>query len=82
MTCRDFQNGLPEFMEGNQSKEACQHLEECSQCSDLVEDLRYIADAAKLLLPMHEPSPTVWEGIERSIHKTPKLRTARGPARG
>lgn len=82
MTCREFQIGLPEFMEGNRSEAASAHLEDCAQCSDLVQDLQYIADAAKLLLPMHEPSPRVWEGIERSLHKPVKLRTVRGPARG
>jgi hypothetical protein len=34
-----------------------------------VQDLEYIAQQAKLLLPMHDPSPRVWAGIERSLQR-------------
>lgn len=83
MTCAEFQKRLPEFMEEGFSREAEEHLKNCSICSDLVEDLKYIAEAAKLLVPMHDPSPRVWEGIERSIkdQRGPTLRPAGGPGR-
>jgi hypothetical protein len=32
-----------------------------------VNDLRYIADQAKLRVPMHEPSPKVWDEIEEKL---------------
>jgi len=85
MNCADFQRDLPEFMEGGSATaDAAAHLKQCSICSDLVEDLKYIAEAAKLLVPMHDPSPQVWEGIERSLRhertSTP-LRSAGGPGR-
>jgi hypothetical protein len=32
-----------------------------------VNDLRYIAEQAKLLVPMLEPSPKVWDGIEEKL---------------
>jgi hypothetical protein len=31
--------------------------------------LRYIAEQAKLLLPMHDPSPKVWDNIQDSLSK-------------
>src|SRR5689334_17470236 len=84
MTCAEFQKRLPEFMEDGFPPQAEDHLKSCSVCSDLVEDLKYIAEAAKLLVPMHDPSPQVWEGIERSLRhertSTP-LRSAGGPGR-
>jgi hypothetical protein len=81
MTCAEFQRDLPEFIDAGGSADASEHLQHCSICSDLVEDLKYIAEAAKLLLPMHEPSPRVWEGIQSSIKNQPKLRPAGGPGR-
>jgi hypothetical protein len=81
MTCSEFQRELPELMEGNGSAIQEDHLQSCAICSDLVQDLRYIAEAAKLLVPMHDPSPRVWEGIERSLKDQSTPRPAGGPER-
>ena len=56
MTCAEFQSVLPFIIEtgGNATEE--EHLKTCKVCSDLVADLRYIAEQAKLLVPMEEPS--------------------------
>jgi len=80
MTCADFQQVLPYIVEtgGNAEQEA--HLKSCQICSDLVADLRYIAEAAKLLVPMEDPSPRVWDGIERALQKEGLVRPA-GPGR-
>ena len=80
MTCAEFQKVLPYIIEsgGNQEHEA--HLKSCPICSDLVADLRYIAEAAKLLVPMEEPSPKVWHGIEKSLEKEGLVRPG-GPGR-
>ncbi|HYH00689.1 MAG TPA: hypothetical protein VD837_16270 [Terriglobales bacterium] len=80
MTCAEFQRVLPEIIEtgGNAEQEA--HLKSCQVCSDLVADLRYIAEAAKLLVPMEDPSPKVWDGIERALVKEGLVRPA-GPGR-
>ncbi len=69
MTCAEFQKVLPYIIEtgGNAEQEA--HLRTCPICSDLVADLKYIAEAAKLLVPMEEPSPKVWNGIEKTLEK-------------
>lgn len=80
MNCAEFQRLLPDIIEtgGNAEQEA--HLKSCQVCSDLVADLRYIAEAAKLLVPMEDPSPKVWDGIERALEKEGLVRPA-GPGR-
>jgi hypothetical protein len=69
MNCAEFQKVLPYIIEtgGNAEEEA--HLRECHVCSDLVQDLRYICEQAKLLVPMEEPSPQVWDGIRDSLER-------------
>ncbi len=69
MNCQQFQEVLPYIIEsgGNEEEEA--HLRTCTACSELVRDLEYIAQQAKLILPMHDPSPRVWAGIEDSLHR-------------
>jgi hypothetical protein len=69
MNCQQFQEVLPYIIEsgGNEEEEA--HLRRCPACAELVQDLQYIAQQAKLMLPMHDPSPRVWAGIEDSLHR-------------
>jgi hypothetical protein len=80
MTCAEFQRVLPYIVETGGDAEQEAHLKSCHVCSDLVADLRYIADAAKLLVPMEDPSPRVWEDIERTLQKEGLVRPA-GPGR-
>jgi hypothetical protein len=67
MNCAEFQEKLPELFESgaNVSQEA--HVQGCENCSALVRDLEYIASQAKLLLPIHDPSPAVWDNIQSAI---------------
>jgi hypothetical protein len=69
MNCQQFQEVLPHIIEtgGNEEQEA--HLRSCQACSDLVRDLKYIAEQAKLLLPMRDPSPRVWNNIQESLNR-------------
>jgi hypothetical protein len=67
MNCQRFQEVLPYIIESGGSAEEEEHLRTCPACAGLVEDLRYIATQAKLLLPMHDPSPRVWTGIEQAL---------------
>ena len=69
MTCAEFQKVLPYIIDGGGTPEQQEHLASCHVCSDLVADLKYIAEAAKLLVPMENPSPRVWEGIEDSLSR-------------
>lgn len=69
MTCAEFQKVLPYIIETGGSAEEEQHLRACHVCSDLVQDLRYIAEQAKLLVPMEDPAPQVWQGIRDSLER-------------
>lgn len=65
--CAEFQEQLPELFESGANLKEQEHLKTCEQCSALVSDLEYIAQQAKLLLPIHDPSPAVWENIQTSL---------------
>ena len=77
MNCKEFQEVLPYIIENGGNEEEEDHLRTCPACAELVQDLRYIATQAKLLLPMHDPSPRVWTGIEQSLHQESLLREGR-----
>src|SRR5947209_6773525 len=69
MTCAEFQEVLPYIFESGGDANEMEHLKTCHICSDLVQDLRYIADQAKLLLPLRDPSPKVWDNIQNSLER-------------
>ena len=69
MNCQQFQETLPYIIERGGGGEDDSHLQECESCASLVQDLRYIAEQAKLLLPMHDPNPRVWNNIEQSLQR-------------
>ncbi|HEY2393840.1 MAG TPA: hypothetical protein VGK22_21885 [Candidatus Angelobacter sp.] len=69
MDCQKFQETLPFIIESGGTGEDESHLKTCPDCASLVQDLRYIAEQAKLLLPMHDPNPRVWHGIEQSLQR-------------
>lgn len=77
MNCQQFQEVLPYIIESGGNQEAQEHLETCASCAELVQDLQYIAQQAKLLLPMHDPSPRVWAGIEQSLNRQGMLQEGR-----
>lgn len=67
MNCAEFQSDLPLIIDSGSSPVHDEHLRACDVCRDLVNDLRYIADQAKLLVTMEDPSPRVWNGIEERL---------------
>lgn len=69
MNCQQFQEVLPFIIESGGTGEDEDHLKTCPSCAALVQDLRYIAEQAKLLLPMHDPNPRVWRSIETSLER-------------
>ena len=81
MNCADFQRVLPEVMESGGGAEETAHLRSCAICSDLVQDLKYIAEAARMLVPMEDPSPRVWANIEQSLESEGLIRPSRGTVR-
>ena len=81
MTCAEFQKVLPYIIETGGSTEEDLHLRECPVCSDLVQDLKYIAEQAKLLVPMEDPAPRVWDGIRGSLEREGMIKPARARGR-
>jgi hypothetical protein len=80
MTCTEFQDALPELFETQADLSGHEHLKSCENCAALVRDLQYIASQARLLLPIHDPSPEVWDNIQQAIQQdkpTPPAATAR-----
>lgn len=69
MTCAEFQEKLPELFESNVDLSKDEHLKDCENCAALVRDLQYIAAQAKMLLPIHSPSPAVWDNIQSALKK-------------
>jgi hypothetical protein len=82
MNCQQFQETLPYIIESGGGGEDESHLQECTSCASLVQDLRYIAEQAKLLLPMHDPNPRVWNNIEQSLQREGLLPEGRMPPLG
>jgi hypothetical protein len=81
-TCAEFHEQLPFLMDSGRDIDNEPHLKSCDNCRTLVTDLRYIADQAKLLLPMHDPSPRVWNSIQSTLEKEGLAKEGRwrGPA--
>lgn len=79
MTCAEFQQVLPDTFESGGSARDHDHLKTCEVCSDLVADLEYIAEQAKLLLPLRDPSPRVWNNIQDSLEREGLINAPRTP---
>src|SRR5512142_1682489 len=69
MTCAEFQKVLPFIIDSGGDPEQEAHLQSCPVCKGLVADLKYIAEQAKLLVPMVDPGPKVWSGIQLSLER-------------
>jgi hypothetical protein len=69
MNCAEFQEILPEVIEGGRTAEQESHLKSCPVCSSLVADLDLIAREARQLQEVAEPSPRVWNSIEITLRQ-------------
>jgi hypothetical protein len=76
--CSQFQDQLPGYVESGAEIGQHPHVKTCERCSSLVRDLEYIAAQAKLLLPIHDPSPAVWNNIQSALSRESK--TGKGHA--
>jgi hypothetical protein len=74
MTCAEFEQVLPDLMEGAHNLEVEAHLNSCPKCWELVSDLRAITDECKLLRSSEEPSPQVWNSIESALRREGLIR--------
>lgn len=82
MTCAEFQEKLPELFEVHADLGTEEHLKTCENCAALVRDLEYIASQAKLLLPIHDPSPAVWDNIQQALRQDRRTGASQaGPGR-
>lgn len=70
MLCAECQSFLSDYIDGDLSERVRravdQHLRACAGCDSLRIDLGRIVEASASL-PLHTPSPRVWERIEREI---------------
>ena len=69
MNCREFQEVLPEIIDGGQSLEQEMHWKSCTECSTLVADLTLISQEARALRAVETPSPRVWNSIEIALRE-------------
>ena len=67
MSCAEFQARLPELIGSGADAKAHPHIQSCDLCRALLADLETIAEAARQLFPVEEPSDGVWEHIESAI---------------
>jgi hypothetical protein len=74
MTCAEFQEILPEVLEGSSSVEQAAHLKSCAVCSGLLADLEAIVREANSLQEVNEPSPRVWNSIEIALRREGLIR--------
>ena len=67
MNCGEFERVLPEFLEGEHTREQQAHFDSCSACANLLADLDLISSQAKLLVASEEPRPEVWDALESRL---------------
>jgi hypothetical protein len=74
LACRQFQAQLPELIGSGEDLAAHPHLQHCALCRALLVDLNTIAETARQMFPIVEPSDDLWEHIESAIWHDEKLR--------
>ena len=71
--CAVFQDQLPSLFESGEDLTAQEHLKTCENCSALVRDLEYIAEQAKLLLPIYSMIAHAAQAAAYSSVNAPRL---------
>ena len=69
MNCDELQRELPDVIDGERTAEQELHLRSCRTCSSLLADLELISREARLLQTSDEPSPRVWNSIEKTLRE-------------
>jgi hypothetical protein len=76
MTCAEFEQVLPDFLEGTKNCDLEAHLNSCPKCWELVSDLRAITEECKLLRASEDPSPRLWDSIETTLRREGLIRSS------
>ncbi len=76
MNCLQFQEILPDVIDGGRNAEQEAHLHSCSECSSLVADLTLITSEARQLQEFADPAPRVWNSIEIALRQEGLIREA------
>lgn len=74
MTCAEFEAVLPDLLEGGGTGEQRAHLTVCAGCSELVSEIDFISQQARMLRASDEPSPRVWNSIEIALRQEGLIR--------
>ncbi|SRR5579871_2370324 len=74
MNCSEFQEFLPEILDGGDKAEYSAHAKSCAECSSLYEELKEISQAAMLLRAGEEPNLRVWNSIEIALRQEGLIR--------
>ena len=69
LTCAEFQAQLPELIGSGEDIFKHPHVESCELCRSFLAELQTIAEAARQLFPIEEPSDQLWNQIESAIKK-------------
>jgi hypothetical protein len=81
MNCLQFQEILPDVIDGDRSAEQEAHLRSCAACAELVAELNLIAGEARQLQEFADPAPRVWNSIEIALRQEGLIRDPQlGPA--
>ncbi len=80
-TCKEFEQALPELFERAQGGKLSADprfaviLRDCPQAAELVRDLEYIAETARMLLEpeVEGPSSDVWSAIKSKLSTDPDV---------
>jgi hypothetical protein len=80
MTCTEFERALADIIDDESCRtvEHHRHIESCSACEGLVNDLNAISEEARFLEQEAEPSARVWNSIETALRQEGLIR---GPQR-
>ncbi|MBS1850120.1 MAG: zf-HC2 domain-containing protein [Acidobacteria bacterium] len=74
MNCAEFQDDLPQWLEGDRKVESEAHLRTCPACHELIADFDFIRRAAGQLQESAEPSPRVWNSIAIALRQEGLIR--------
>lgn len=76
MNCTEFERALADIIDDESCRtvEHHQHIESCSACENLVDELNAISEEARFLEREAEPSAQVWNSIEIALRQEGLIR--------